>query len=172
VIHTFETETTIPLPVEEVFPFFADAFNLEAITPPLLRFRVVTPAPIEMRAGAIIDYKLRIRGVPWRWRTEIAEWDPPRGFVDRQLKGPYRLWHHTHTFEAIEGGASTLMRDIVRYELPRVPGRSIMHRLLVRPDIEKIFEFRERKIRELLVERVGRGSRPGAPRPEGAHAVA
>ncbi len=149
-MHTFETHTTIPLPVDEVFPFFADAFNLEAITPPLLRFRVVTPAPIEMRAGALIDYRLRIRGVPARWRTEIAEWDPPHMFVDQQLKGPYRLWHHTHTFEAIDEGRSTLMRDVVRYELPRVPGRSLVHKLVVRPDIERIFEFRGQQIRKLL----------------------
>lgn len=140
----------LPLPVDRVFAFFEDAGNLEAITPPWLRFRVLTPRPIVMRAGALIDYRLRVRAVPVSWRTEISVYDPPRAFVDRQLKGPYRLWEHTHTFEPVCGGRATKIRDRVLYELPRVPGRSVVHALLVRPDLKRIFEYRHRTIAAML----------------------
>ena len=101
---------------QQVFPFFSDAHNLEAITPPLLRFRVLTPRPIEMHEGALIEYRLRVHGAPVRWRTRIMEWDEPRRFIDMQLRGPYRLWHHTHTFEERPAG-QTLMTDRVRYAI-------------------------------------------------------
>jgi ligand-binding SRPBCC domain-containing protein len=131
----------LPLPPEEVFPFFGDALNLEAITPPWLGFRVVTPGPIEMEPGARIEYRLRLHGIPIRWRTTIAVWDPPHRFVDVQLSGPYRMWHHTHDFEpAADGG--TLMRDTVRYALPFGPLGAAAHRLLVRRDLEAIFDYR------------------------------
>jgi ligand-binding SRPBCC domain-containing protein len=131
----------LPLPPEEVFPFFGDALNLEAITPPWLGFRVVTPGPIEMEPGARIEYRLRLHGIPIRWRTTIAVWDPPHRFVDVQLGGPYRMWHHTHDFEpAADGG--TLMRDTVRYALPFGPLGAAAHRLLVRRDLEAIFDYR------------------------------
>jgi ligand-binding SRPBCC domain-containing protein len=129
------------LPPDEVFPFFADAHNLEAITPPWLGFRVVTPRPIDMRAGALIEYRLRLHGVPLRWRTRIAVWDPPRRFVDVQIAGPYRLWHHTHDFEP-DGSGGTIMRDTVRYGLPLGPLGALAHRLLVRRDLDAIFGFR------------------------------
>ena len=132
----------LPGTPEQVFPFFADAANLEAITPPWLGFRIVTPQPIEMREGALIEYRLRLRGIPLRWHTRIDEWEPGVRFVDRQLSGPYRLWHHTHEFEA-DGPDHTLMRDIVRWEAP-------LHRLsapLVRRDIARIFDFRAAAIR-------------------------
>lgn len=141
----------LALPVDRVFPFFADAGNLEAITPPLLNFQVVTAQPIDMRPGALIDYRLKIRGVPVSWRTEISVYDPPRRFVDRQVKGPYRLWEHTHDFEPSKDGRSTIIRDRVLYELPRVPGRSIVHALVVRPDLRRIFEYRQRTISRLLL---------------------
>jgi len=133
----------VPSPVEDVFAFFSDAHNLEALTPALLRFQVLTPAPIEMAAGTLIDYRLRIRGVPMRWRTEIAEWDPPNGFVDVQLKGPYTSWHHTHRFATEDGG--TRCRDIVRY---RVFGGHLIQRLFVRRDVEAIFSYRQAQMRE------------------------
>lgn len=133
----FEAELWLPRRREEIFPFFADARNLEAITPPFLRFVVLTPAPIEMRAGTVIDYKLRIHGLPVRWRTLISAWEPPVRFVDEQVRGPYRQWIHEHTFEEREGG--TLMRDRVRY---RVPGGALIDRLFVRRDVERIFAFR------------------------------
>ena len=142
-IREFQCELWLPLPPDELFPFFADAGNLDAITPPWLHFRIVTPHPIEMRAGALIDYKLRVRGVPLRWRTLIREWNPPHSFIDEQIRGPYRQWVHRHTFEPKDGG--TLARDIVHYA---VPFDFIAHRLLVRPDIEKIFAYRQEALRK------------------------
>ena len=139
----FQCELWLPQPPEKIFPFFADAGNLDAITPPWLNFQIVTPRPIEMRAGALIDYKLRVRGLPLRWRTLIKEWQPPFRFVDEQLRGPYRQWLHTHTFETRDGG--TLARDVVHYA---VPFDFIAHPLFVRRDIENIFSFRQQALRE------------------------
>ena len=147
-VHVLRREQRLDHPVDEVFAFFADARNLEAITPPLLRFRVVTPAPIVMRRGTLIRYRLRVRGVPVSWLTRIEEWDPPHRFVDRQLKGPYALWHHTHTFEA--DGAETIMRDTVRYRIGFGPLGTLVERLLVRRDVARIFDFRAQRVRELL----------------------
>ena len=136
-IHEFRAELWLPLPPAELFPFFADAANLEALTPALLHFHMVTPSPIEMKVGALIDYQLRIHGVPVRWRTRITVWQPPHRFADEQIRGPYRQWIHEHTFEARDGG--TLVRDHVRYAAPL---DFLTHRWLVRPDIERIFKFR------------------------------
>ena len=148
-VHTFRTELIIDRPRAEVFEFFARASNLERITPAFLRFHVNTPEPIEMRKGTLIDYTLRIHGVPALWRTEIAEWDPPHRFVDRQLKGPYKLWHHTHTFsENGEGG--TLMVDEVRYEVPLGLLGDVVHTLFVQKDVVNIFRFRNAEIPRLL----------------------
>lgn len=141
-VHEFQSEVWLPLPPEELFPFFADAANLDAITPPWLNFQIVTRPPIEMREGALIDYKLRVRGIPLRWRTRINVWCPPHRFEDEQIHGPYRQWIHEHTFEARDGG--TLARDQVRYA---VPFDFIAHRWLVRPDVEKIFTFRQEALR-------------------------
>lgn len=138
----YQTQLWLPLPPEELFPFFADAGNLEAITPGWLNFRVVTPPPIVMEEGALIDYRLRVRGLPLRWRTRINAWEPPRRFVDEQLRGPYRFWIHEHTFEPKAGG--TLVHDHVRYAV-RLDW--LVHRWLVRPDVERIFAFRERALR-------------------------
>ncbi len=141
-VRDFQCELWLPASPEEIFPFFADAGNLDAITPPWLNFHIVTPRPIEMRAGTLIDYKLRVRGLPLRWRTLIKEWQPPFRFVDEQLRGPYRQWIHTHTFEARDGG--TLARDVVHYA---VPFDFIAHPLFVRRDIETIFQFRTEALR-------------------------
>ena len=139
--------TWIPRPLEAVFPFFADAGNLERITPPELRFRVLTPLPVQMRAGALIDYRLSLFGVPFRWRTEIAAWEPPRRFVDRQLRGPYREWVHTHTFTEQDGG--TRMVDEVVYALPL--GRPGLLALpLVGRQLDRIFDFREATLQATL----------------------
>ena len=145
--HRFETSMEIPLPPEEVFRFFSDAENLERITPPELRFRILTPVPIEMDRGVLIDYRLRLQGVPFRWRTEISEWNPPRTFVDRQLRGPYHTWVHLHTFEPTQGG--TLMTDRVDYRLPVWPLGEWAHPL-VRRNIHRIFAFRRETIRRIL----------------------
>lgn len=145
-IFTFESELQLARPVGDVFPFFADARNLQAITPEWLSFEVLTPGPIEMRAGALIDYRLRVHGLPIRWRTHIKVWEPPHRFVDEQSRGPYRQWIHEHTFTERNGG--TLARDVVHYA---VPGGTLAHKLFVRRDVERIFTFR----RERLLARFG-----------------
>lgn len=129
-------------PREEVFHFFADAGNLQAITPPWLHFHIVTPQPISLHTGALLDYRLRLHGVPIRWRTEISVWEPPVRFCDRQLRGPYLQWEHTHTFTEVPGG--TLMEDNVLY---RVPGGALVNWLLVQRDLRQIFEFRQQVLR-------------------------
>lgn len=130
---------------EALFEFFSDAFQLEQITPSWLNFRILTPAPIKIRTGTLIDYSIRLRGIPIRWRTEISEWNPPFSFVDRQLRGPYLLWEHHHTFEQAAEG--TLARDEVHY---RVPGGRLINWLLVKNDLIKIFEFRHQRMLELF----------------------
>ena len=141
-VREFQSELWLPLPPEKIFPFFADAANLEALTPPWLNFRIVTPPPIEMKSGALIDYRLRVHGLPLRWRTRINTWQPPHRFVDEQIRGPYRQWVHEHRFEPRDGG--TLTHDHVRYA---VPLDFLTHRLFVRPDIERIFRFRSEALR-------------------------
>lgn len=145
--HVLERAQRLPGTPAEVFPFFADALNLERITPPWLRFRVLSPRPVEMGPGALLEYRLRLHGVPIRWRTRIAIWEPPHRFVDLQLSGPYRLWHHTHTFE--REGEGTLMRDLVRYALPLGPLGACAHAAFVRRDVERIFEFRREAVERL-----------------------
>ena len=144
-VRTFECEIQLPLPPEEIFPFFADAANLNEITPSWLDFRIVTPLPIDMREGTLIDYRLKVRGLPLKWRTLIKSWEPPYRFVDEQIGGPYRLWHHEHTFEESDGG--TLARDRVRYA---TPFDWLVHRWWVRPDVEGIFAHRTRRLREIF----------------------
>jgi len=148
-VHTLRREQRLPRPIDEVFAFFGDARNLEAITPPLLRFRVLTPDPIAMGPGALIRYRLRVRGLPVGWLTAIREWDPPHRFVDQQLRGPYALWHHTHSFEP-DGEDATIMRDEVRYALPFGILGELARRLFVGRDVEAIFDFRAKRILELL----------------------
>lgn len=141
-VHEFQSELWLPLPPKELFPFFADAANLDAITPPWLHFNVLTPPPVVMREGTLIDYRLRVHGIPLRWRTRINAWQPPHRFVDEQLRGPYRQWIHEHSFEPHDGG--TLARDVVQYA---VPFDFITHRRFVRPDVEKIFKYRAEALR-------------------------
>jgi hypothetical protein len=137
-LFTLQAELWLPRRCEEVFPFFADAFNLEFITPPWLKFEVLTPRPIQMRAGLRIDYRLRLRGFPLRWQSEITAWEPPCRFVDEQRCGPYRAWVHEHTFEDRDSG--TLTRDLVRYD---VIGGRLINALFVRRDLEKVFHFQK-----------------------------
>ncbi len=150
-IHVLEREQRLPAPPATVFGFFADARNLEAITPPLLRFRVVTPDPIEMRVGTLIQYRLRLRGVPVNWLTSIQAWEPPHRFVDVQLRGPYALWHHTHDLRP-DGDGGTIMRDTVRYAIGFGPLGEVANRVLVRRDLDAIFTFRH----EAVAARFGR----------------
>ena len=134
---TLTTEQWLPKQRDALFPFFAEAANLEKITPPFLGFRILTPGPIEMREGALIDYRISLHGIPLRWRTEITAWDPPFRFVDTQIRGPYRQWIHEHTFEDRDGG--TLCRDRVDY---RVPGGALVNRVFVERDVRRIFTYR------------------------------
>ena len=144
---TFLLETQIELarPIDEVFSFFADAANLERLTPPWLRFQILTPRPITMHVGTIIDYRLRLRGFPIRWQSEITAWDPPFRFVDEQRRGPYRRWVHLHRFEARE--CHTLVTDRVEYA---VFGGSKVNRLFVAPDLTRIFAYRHQVLQDLF----------------------
>lgn len=142
---TFQSEVWLARPLEEIFAFFANADNLQSLTPAWLDFSLVTPKPILMRTGTLIDYRLRLHGFPIRWRSEITVWEPPLRFVDEQRRGPYTLWVHEHQFQARDGG--TQVSDLVRYA---VPGGWLVERLFVRRDVERIFQFRRRKLLELF----------------------
>jgi ligand-binding SRPBCC domain-containing protein len=146
--HVLRRQAFIPAPLEEVFDFFSDARNLERITPGWLRFRVLTEDPIEMKVGTRIRYRLRIAGVPLRWDTCITRWEPGKSFVDRQERGPYRLWVHTHTFEPI--GDGVLMGDLVRYALPFGPLGRFAHELWVRGALAQIFDYRFERIGQIF----------------------
>jgi ligand-binding SRPBCC domain-containing protein len=148
--HLIETEQRLSRPPEEVFPFFSDARNLERITPPWLHFRVISQEPDAMGPGTLIRYRLRLRGIPVRWLTRIDAWEPNRRFVDLQLRGPYRLWHHTHEF--VPDGEGTLMRDTVRYAMPAGPLGELARRWPVAGDLERIFAFRRDQVARLFPE--------------------
>jgi ligand-binding SRPBCC domain-containing protein len=146
----FQAECWLPAAREKVFAFFSNAENLDRITPDWLKFEILTATPLRMEAGALIDYRIRIRGFPLKWRTRIEVWEPPSRFVDVQVKGPYVLWLHTHTFIEERGG--TLCRDYVRY-WPR--GGRLMDRLFVRRDVERIFEFRGKRLGQIFGTQAG-----------------
>lgn len=135
----------LPRPLEEVFDFFGDAGNLDTLTPPWLHFRILTPLPLEMRVGALIDYTLRLHGLPIRWQTEITAWEPPCRFVDEQRRGPYRHWIHEHRFEERDGG--TFVTDEVSYAMA---GGPLAQWLLVRRDLTRIFEFRRSTLLKIV----------------------
>lgn len=139
------SEVVIPEALDVVFPFFSNAANLQRITPPWLSFEVTSPTPIDMKSGQTIDYRLRVRGFPLRWRSEITEWEPPYRFVDEQIRGPYKVWRHEHTFSEREG--NTLCEDDVVYA---VFGGSLVNRLLVEPDVKRIFEYRRKRLLEIF----------------------
>lgn len=130
----------IPLPRDEIFPFFADARNLAVITPPSMGFRIRTPEPIVMQQGTLIDYTVRVAGMPIRWRTLISRWDPPTEFADEQLRGPYALWHHRHRFIALDA-RRTRMEDEVVYRLPFAPLGNLAAPF-VRHELRRIFRYR------------------------------
>jgi len=148
-VHELKRELWLPRPVAEIFPFFAEAANLEALTPPWLNFRILSPRPIPIRLGTLIDYRIVVHGIPFRWQSEITAWEPPHRFVDEQRRGPYRLWRHEHSFSERDGGTS--IGDTVQYAVLFDP---IVNRWLVRPDIDGIFDFRTKKMRELFGEAI------------------
>jgi ligand-binding SRPBCC domain-containing protein len=143
--YTMETYQFLPRPLEVVFPFFADAGNLEALTPPWLRFEILTPLPIVMHAGAIIEYRLRLHGIALRWQSKIMVWEPPLRFVDEQRRGPYRTWIHEHSFRQRDNG--TEMRDFVKYS---APGGWLVNLLFVQREVRRIFEYRSRKLSDFF----------------------
>jgi ligand-binding SRPBCC domain-containing protein len=138
--HRLEQTQLVAAPLRRVFEFFSAAENLERLTPDFLSFRILTPLPIEMREGQHIEYQIGLAGVPLRWLTEIREWRPQQRFVDVQLRGPYRRWHHLHEFREVAGG--TEMHDVVDYELPLGPLGSLAHVLVVKRTLSRIFAFR------------------------------
>lgn len=143
-IHTLHSEILVPHPREEVFQFFSRAENLEALTPPWLHFSILSP-PAEMKVGTRMRYRLRLHGIPLRWESEITAWEPPLRFVDEQRSGPYRLWMHEHRFLEHERGTRIL--DSVQYA---VIGGKLINRIFVAPDLNRVFEFRRRKIAEMF----------------------
>jgi ligand-binding SRPBCC domain-containing protein len=145
---TLRREQFVPRPLKDVFEFFSDAGNLQKLTPPWLNFRILTPGPLDIHPGTLLDYRLQWHGFPVRWRTEIVTWSPPHNFSDAQIRGPYKLWHHTHTFTAEAGG--TRMTDVVVYWLPFGVLGAMAHRIGVKRDLERVFDYREQVIASLF----------------------
>ncbi len=167
--YRLHAEQWFDLPREEVFDFFSDAMELQRITPEFLHFKVLTPGPINIEAGTLLDYRLKLHGIPIRWRTEISAWEPSKRFVDQQLRGPYKRWYHEHLFEEIDG--QTRVIDNVHY-IPR--GGSLIHRFMVKPDLLKIFGYRQDRLREIFAAKkaerppVIAASAAGLPQPAAA----
>ena len=147
-LHTFHTSMSLPLPRDQVFAFFAEATNLQRITPPELGFAMVTPPPIHLSEGTRIEYRLHLFGIPFAWQSEIQRWHPPEAFVDVQLRGPYKRWVHTHRFREEDG--ATLIEDEVQYALPYWPLGELGYPL-VRLQLARIFRYRQQAIQTCLL---------------------
>jgi ligand-binding SRPBCC domain-containing protein len=147
-VYQLKTELWLPQPRAEIFQLFADPANLERLTPEWLRFEIISEAQQTLTEGTRLNYRLRIHGVPITWQSEITGWNPPHQFVDRQTRGPYRLWIHEHTFVDQEGG--TLVCDNVQYS---VFGGALVNRFLVAPDLDRIFKYRHRALKTIFNSR-------------------
>jgi ligand-binding SRPBCC domain-containing protein len=150
--HILETTTIIRRPLSEVFAFFSKAENLNELTPPELHFKILTPLPIHMQAGINIDYKIKLSGIPFHWKTLISTWEPPYRFVDEQIKGQYVRWHHTHIFKAIDEN-TTEMTDRVEYLSPGWILEPLITQLFVKRKVEAIFEYREQKLQQIFAHK-------------------
>ena len=162
--HILTRSLKLPVPRAEAFEFFSDAANLERITPPELRFQILTPLPIKMKQGTLIDYRLKLRGIPVKWQTEIYVWDPPHAFVDRQLSGPYKQWIHRHSFVEIDKN-TTLIEDEVKYRIGYPPFGAIAH-ILVRRELDHIFDYRQERVAELLGSETAQAGAAAGQSPE------
>ncbi|MBI2806949.1 MAG: SRPBCC family protein [Planctomycetes bacterium] len=146
--HIFQAHMWLPLAIEPVFAFFGDVANLSKISPPSVRIQTITPLPIEMRVGTIVEHRMSIRWFPIRWRSEITVWEPPVRFVDEQRSGPYRFWKHRHEFEVAEGG--TWVRDHIEYRTHGWLFEPIVNRIFVAPELRRLFAHRQKAIRDFL----------------------
>ncbi len=147
-MHVLVSETKLYASLDDVFAFFSNAENLNEVTPPEVFFKIITPLPIAMQAGTFIDYRIKLSGIPFSWRTHIKAWNPPHSFIDEQVKGPYVRWHHTHSFEQKEG--YVLMTDRVEYLSPGWFLESLVHNLFVKKRVEAIFAYREQVFKKLF----------------------
>lgn len=152
-------EQTVPLPLDEVFAFFSDPENLPKLTPPWVGFKILTPSPISMHEGTLIEYRVRVRGIPMLWSSQICEWNPPNHFADIQLKGPYAFWRHKHSFKTVPAG--TLVSDDIEYAVPFswMIGLGLVDRLFVRPEINRIFAHRHQALSAILGFNAGENQR-------------
>lgn len=147
-VHQFSSAIWIPVPIETAFSFFSKAENLNKLTPPWLHFEILTPLPVDMAAGTLLDYRLKLHGIPIKWRTQIVQWNPPFQFVDLQLRGPYRKWVHTHTFVAKDNG--TVVEDLVNFAVLGFFLEPLIHKYLIEPDLTRIFEYRRTQLAEIF----------------------
>ena len=147
-MHILTKTTVINKPLSEVFEFFSNAENLNKITPPDMQFKILTPLPIIIKKGTLIDYKIKVNGIPFNWQTEITEWEPNKRFIDKQLKGPYRVWIHEHTFEEKDG--KTIMNDHVQFLSPGWFLEPIINKLFIEKKVKGIFAYREKILTNLF----------------------
>ncbi len=147
-MHVLIKDTTINRPLNEVFDFFSKVENLNSITPPDMHFKILSPLPIHIQKGTLIDYKIKVNGIPFKWKTEISEWEPPYRFIDKQLNGPYNTWIHEHIFE--ERNGVTHMRDIVHFRSPGWILEPLINKLFIEKKVRAIFNYREEKLKELF----------------------
>ena len=147
--HILETVTIINKPLDVVFDFFSKAENLNALTPPELEFKILTPSPIKMFPGTLIEYRIKLNGIPFNWKTKISTWNPPYQFIDEQIKGPYVRWHHTHTFKDLDDGR-TEMIDRVEFLSPGWILEPLINALFIENRVNQIFKYREQKLTEIF----------------------